>query len=116
MAVARGVYESTKADYSPLVRLGDRFTGNSFSPSPPLLLPVFTPRSDVLWKCKASRGGFFFTTRRSEFSIVEKRLTCAFERFNEKRPGLGKMEDGGGGGGRHHFSKRVDCYFAATSN
>lgn len=30
MAVARGVYESTKADYSPLVRLGDRFTGNSF--------------------------------------------------------------------------------------
>lgn len=43
----------------------------------PLLLPVFTPRSDVLWKCKASRGGFFFTTRRSnEFSIVEKRLTC----------------------------------------
>lgn len=24
MAVARGVYESTKADYSPLVRLGDR--------------------------------------------------------------------------------------------
>lgn len=28
MAVASGVYESTKADYSPLVRLGDRFTGN----------------------------------------------------------------------------------------
>lgn len=30
MAVAGGVYESTKADYSPLVRLGDRFTGNGF--------------------------------------------------------------------------------------
>lgn len=44
MAVARGVYESTKADYSPLVRLGDRFTGNSFP------LKVFTPRppSNVL--------------------------------------------------------------------
>lgn len=37
MAVARGVYESTKADYSPLVRLGDRFTGNSFSSLPPPL-------------------------------------------------------------------------------
>lgn len=37
MAVARGVYESTKADYSPLVRLGDRFTGNRFP------LKVFTP-------------------------------------------------------------------------
>ena len=40
MAVARGVYESTAADYSPLVRLGDRFTGNRFAPLKSLPRPT----------------------------------------------------------------------------
>lgn len=58
MAVARGVYESTKADYSPLVRLGDRFTGNSFSSLPPssLLLSVFTPLDRTCSGNVKSRG------------------------------------------------------------
>lgn len=65
MAVARGVYESTAADYSPLVRLGDRFTGNRFAPLkslPPLLAAHRTCSVNVKFHRAVSQATEIFSS------------------------------------------------------